>query len=76
MSKGFFNSCISELQKDSVKQELRKIIKPLVDIILKDLYPYLYLSISFIFICFILILGIFYQLMRINKRLVILKNNF
>ena len=71
MSKGFFNSCISELQKDSVKQELRKIIKPLVDIILKDLYPYLYLSISFIFICFILILGIFYQLMRINKRLVI-----
>ena len=75
MSKGFFNSCISELQKDSVKQELRKIIKPLVDIILKDLYPYLYLSISFIFICFILILGIFYQLMRINKRLLVSKNN-
>tara|TARA_X000001036_G_scaffold439231_1_gene489586 strand:- start:245 stop:475 length:231 start_codon:yes stop_codon:yes gene_type:complete len=75
MAKGFFNSCISELQKESVKQELRKIIKPLVDIILKDLYPYLYLSISFIFICFILILGIFYQLMRINKRLLVSKNN-
>ena len=75
MAKGFFNSCINELQKESVKKELRKIIKPLVDIILKDLYPYLYLSISFIFICFILILGIFYQLMRINKRLHVLKNN-
>tara|TARA_B100001758_G_scaffold246308_1_gene261096 strand:+ start:17506 stop:17730 length:225 start_codon:yes stop_codon:yes gene_type:complete len=69
MPKSFLNSCISELQKDSVKQELRKILKPLVDIVLKDLYPYLYLSISFIFICFILILGIFFQLMRINKRL-------
>ena len=55
-------------EKDTVKEELRNIIKPLVDIVLKDLYPYLYLSISFIFICFILILGIFYQLMRINKR--------
>ena len=69
MSSSFFNSCIEELQKENIKQELRKFIKPLVDIVLKDLYPYLYLSISFIFICFILILGIFYQLMRINKRL-------
>ena len=69
MSSSFFKSCVDELQKENIKQELRKLIKPLVDIVLKDLYPYLYLSISFIFICFILILGIFYQLMRINKRL-------
>jgi len=65
----FLSKCANELQKKKVKNELRKLIKPLVDIILKDLYPYLYLSISFIFICFILILGIFFQLMRINKRL-------
>jgi hypothetical protein len=68
MSATFFKSCVDELQKKTVKNELRKLIKPLVDIVLRDLYPYLYLSISFIFICFILILGIFYQLMRINKR--------
>ncbi len=68
MTKSFLKSCVHELQKDTVKEELRNIIKPLVDIVLKDLYPYLYISISFIFICFILILGIFYQLMRINKR--------
>ena len=65
----FLSKCANELQKEKVKIELRKLIKPLVDIILKDLYPYLYLSISFIFICFVLILGIFFQLMRINKRL-------
>lgn len=63
------SKCASELKKKKVKNDLRQVIKPLVDIILKDLYPYLYLSISFIFICFILILGIFFQLMRINKRL-------
>ena len=63
------SKCASELKKKKVKNDLRQLIKPLVDIILKDLYPYLYLSISFIFICFILILGIFFQLMRINKRL-------
>ena len=42
MSSTFFKSCVDELQKKTVKQELRKLIKPLVDIVLKDLYPYLY----------------------------------
>ena len=63
----FFSKCANELQKKEVRAELRNIIKPLVDIILKDLYPYLYLSISFIFISFILILGIFFQLMRLRN---------
>ena len=74
MLDSFLSKCVNELQKKKVKTDLRNLLKPLVDIILKDLYPYLYLSISFIFICFILILGIFFQLMRINKRLPALEN--
>ena len=38
----------------------------LIELLLKDIYPYIYLSIIFVIISFLLILGIFVLLMR-NK---------
>jgi len=41
----------------------------MIDLILEELYPYIFLSIVFVFISFLLILGIFILLMR-NKMLI------
>lgn len=58
--------CLEILGRDDVKSEIKNITRPLIDIILREIYPYIYISIIFVFISFLLILGIFILLMR-NK---------
>ena len=58
--------CLEILGRDDVKSEIKNITRPLIDIILREIYPYIYISIIFVFISFLLILGIFIILMR-NK---------
>tara|TARA_B100001093_G_scaffold409938_1_gene399090 strand:+ start:994 stop:1260 length:267 start_codon:yes stop_codon:yes gene_type:complete len=60
------NECMEILNREDVKNEFKKIMKPLIELLLKDIYPYIYLSIIFVIISFLLILGIFVLLMR-NK---------
>tara|TARA_R110002020_G_scaffold326426_2_gene542094 strand:- start:175 stop:414 length:240 start_codon:yes stop_codon:yes gene_type:complete len=58
--------CVEILGRDDVKEEIKNITRPLIDLILKEIYPYIYISIIFVFISFLLILGIFIILLR-NK---------
>ena len=66
------NECLNVLHRDDVKKEFKELMKPLVDLLIKEIYPYIFLSIIFVFISFLLILGIFILLMRnkifINKK--------
>lgn len=63
------NECLHLLERDDVQIQLKQIIKPMIDMILKELYPYVYLSLIFVIISFLLILGIFVLLLR-NKTLI------
>jgi hypothetical protein len=56
--------CLDVLKRDDVKTELKNLMSPLVDMILIDIYPYIYLSLIFVVISFLLHLGIFVLLMR------------
>lgn len=58
--------CIQILNRPDIKNEIKNIFKPFINEILNELYPYIYLSLIFVSIAFLLILGIFYLLMR-NK---------
>jgi hypothetical protein len=58
--------CLDILKREDVKDELKHLMKPMIDVILQELYPYIFLSIVFVFISFLLILGIFILLLR-NK---------
>jgi len=60
------NECISIMKRDDVKREFKTLLTPLIDLILIQIYPYLYLSLMFVLISFLLHLGIFILLMR-NK---------
>jgi hypothetical protein len=56
--------CLEVLKREDVKSELKNLMSPLVDIMLIDIYPYIYLSLIFVVISFLLHLGIFVLLMR------------
>lgn len=60
------NECINVLHKDEVKKEFKELMKPIVSMLIQEIYPYIFLSIIFVFISFLLILGIFILLLR-NK---------
>jgi len=66
MKERFVNMCLDVLKREDVKKELKNLITPLVDLILVDIYPYIYLSLIFVVISFILHLGIFILLLK-NK---------
>lgn len=70
MKDKFIADCISLFQKDEIKNNIKDIINPIihpiVDNLLKEINPYIYLSLIFVFISFLLHLGIFFVLLS-NK---------
>lgn len=56
--------CLTILRRQDVKAELKNLLSPLVDPVLDQLYPYVYLSLLFVIISFLLHLGIFFLLVR------------
>lgn len=60
-------ACLNILKRDDVKNELKNLMAPVVDMILLDIYPYIYLSLIFVVISFLLHLGIFVLLLRKKK---------
>ena len=69
MKDSVIEKCLAILKRDDVKDELKKIITPLTNIILVEIYPYIYLSLIFVLISVLLHLGIFILLLR-NKSFV------
>jgi hypothetical protein len=69
MKDSVIEKCLAILKRDDVKDELKKVITPLTNIILVEIYPYIYLSLIFVLISFLLHLGIFILLLR-NKSFV------
>jgi len=59
--------CLEILKRDDVKGEIKEVIKPMISILLQEIYPYIFISLIFVLISFLLILGIFVLLLRIKK---------
>ena len=60
--------CLVILKREDVKNEFKNILSPFIELIIKQIYPYLYLGLIFVIISFLLHLGIFILLLR-NKGL-------
>ena len=58
--------CLTALKRTDVKEEIKNIIRPVLALIIQEIYPFIYISVIFIFISFLLILGIFILLLRIK----------
>ena len=60
--------CLVILKREDVKKEFKNILSPFIELIITQIYPYLYLCLIFVIISFLLHLGIFILLLK-NKGL-------
>jgi hypothetical protein len=58
--------CIALIKRPDLKKEIIAVFKPIIDLLLKEIYPYIYLALILVVISFLLILGIFIILMRLR----------
>lgn len=70
----FINEILNIFHREDVKDEIKEVMRPVIDMLLKEIYPYIYLSLIFVIISFLLILGIFLILVRSKFLLNIIKN--
>lgn len=57
MKESIINQCLDILKTDDVRNEIKVIFSPVTDLILYEIYPYIYVIISLVFMIFILILA-------------------
>ncbi len=58
--------CVILLKKPELKKEILGLFRPVVELLLKEIYPYIYLALILVVISFLLILGIFVIIMRLK----------
>lgn len=68
MKNKVIEQCVEIFKRDDFKRELKMLFSPLIDVIMSNIYPYIYLSLVFVIISFLLHLGILILLMR-NKKI-------
>lgn len=61
------DECVNVMKREDVKNEIKTIFRPIINMILKDIYPYILISMLFVIISFLLVLGIFILLLRYKK---------
>ena len=70
----FIKEILKIFHREDVTNEIKDVMRPVIDMLLKEIYPYIYLSLIFVIISFLLILGIFLILVRSKFLLNIIKN--
>jgi hypothetical protein len=58
MKESLVKQCINVLQQEDIKKEFRALLKPILDFILSELNPYIYILLTCVFLLFIMILAI------------------
>lgn len=60
--------CLDVLKRDDIKRECRKVLSPVLDAVLFELNPYIYIIIALIFMIFFIILANLIILIHILKK--------
>jgi len=51
--------CLNILKREDVKKEFKMLLNPIRDFVLYEINPYIYITVSLVFLIFIMILAIF-----------------
>ena len=72
MKDSLVQQCLDILKRDDIKNEFKMLLKPVIDFILYEINPYIYITVAFVFIIFIMILAILIMLILIirNKHVI------
>ena len=52
------HQCLDILKRDDIKSEFKVILKPVIDFVLYEINPYIYMTVALVFMIFIMILAI------------------
>lgn len=66
-STSMVRQCLDVLKRDDIKYELRKLFTPIINVILYELNPYIYITVLLVFLIFIMILAILVLLILILR---------
>jgi len=71
MKDSIAQQCLDILKREDVKHEFKILLKPVIDFILYEINPYIYMTVLLVFMTFIMILAILLTLIYIlrNKSL-------
>jgi hypothetical protein len=58
MKDSFAQQCLNILKRDDIKNEFKMLLKPVIDFILYEINPYIYITMTLVFFIFIMILAI------------------
>ena len=75
LKENVINYCLNVLKREDIKNELKQLMRPMIDVVLQEIYPYIFLSMLFVFISFLLILAIFILLLRYKINTSIIKKS-
>ena len=72
MKESFAQQCLDILKREDVKTECKILFKPVIDFILYEINPYIYITVILVFLIFIMILAILILLILVlrNKSLI------
>ena len=54
MKDSLVQQCLDILKRDDIKNEFKLMLKPLIDFILFEIYPYIYITVTLVLLIFIM----------------------
>ena len=76
MKSSLIKQCLDILKTDDIRNEIKILFSPVTDLILYEIYPYIYVIILLVFLIFILILAILILLVSLLRNKSLLSNKF
>ena len=74
MKDSLVQQCLDILKRDDIKTEFKMLLKPVIDFILYEINPYIYITVALVFLIFVMILAILIILiMLLRNKLIISK---
>jgi len=72
MKDSLVQQCLDILKQDDIKNEFKMLLKPIIDFILYEINPYIYITVALVFLIFIMILVILIILILLlrNKQVI------
>jgi hypothetical protein len=72
MKDSLVQQCLDILKREDIKNEFKMLLKPVIDFILYEINPYIYVTVALVFLIFIMILAILVILVMLlrNKQII------
>jgi len=74
MKDSIVQQCLDLLKRDDIKNEFKMLLKPVIDFILYEINPYIYMIMAMVFLLFVMILAILIMLILLIRNKSLLHN--